>query len=113
MLEITKPETFGELVEIVKGFGERKEFKKGDIVTCIQTPWGMHRPKAGMRAVIMEPLAQGSIVQDGQHITAAAEIPDYVAATLNDSSPQGYQVFQIHSGFFELAAPGAENEKEN
>lgn len=111
MPDIKKPADLKELTALVKSFGPRKEFKPGDVVVCIQQPYGQHSPVPGDRSVIVEKLTNLVSTNDGSAIVAG-EVADYVSARLREEHPQGFVTGGLHSGFHvlesEYVAPVAE-----
>lgn len=100
MNQIKKPTTVQELQAVVTGFGPRKEFQTGDVVVCVQTPYGHRSPVPGDRAVVVEP-RQFTTTFDGSDLPAG-EIADHVYARLKPDHPQGFVTGALHSSFFVL-----------
>lgn len=111
MNEIKKPTNLEELTALVKSFGPRKEFKPGDVVVCVQQPYGQRSPVPGDRSVIVDKLTNVVCTNDGTAIVAG-EVADYVGARLHEEHPQGFMTGGLHSSFYvlesEYAAPVAE-----
>lgn len=100
MNQIKKPANLSELTDLVKSFGPRKVFKPGDVVVCVQQPFGQRSPVPGDRAVVIEH-HQLTTIFDGSALIAA-EIADHVYARLEPDHPQGFIASALHSSFFVL-----------
>ena len=111
MNEIKKPANLEELTALVKSFGPRKEFKPGDVVVCVQQPYGQCAPVPGDRSVIVDKLTNITCTNDGT-VIVAGEVADYISARIDEDHPQGYVTGGLHSGFHvlesEYVAPAAE-----
>lgn len=101
MNQIKKPTTVQELQAVVTGFGPRKEFQTGDVVVCVQTPYGHRSPVPGDRVVIIQKL-DNLRSSNGGTLIAAGAVADYLGAELLEDHPQGYGTFGINSCFFVL-----------
>lgn len=101
MNQIKKPANLSELVDLVKSFGPRKEFKPGDVVVCVQQPFGQRSPVPGDVVVIIEKL-DNLRSSNGGTLIAAGAVADYLGAELLEDHPQGYGTFGINSCFFVL-----------
>lgn len=120
MNQIKKPANLSELTDLVKSFGPRKVFKPGDVVVCVQRPFGQRSPVPGPgdRAVVVEH-RQFTTTFDGSGLPAG-EIADHVCARLEPDHPQGFITGALHSSFFVLeseyvepAAPETAPSEEN
>lgn len=102
MNEIKKPANLEELTALVKSFGPRKEFKPGDVVVCVQQPYGQKAPMPGDECVVVEPVS-ANFIADGSSM-AAGELGDYIMARVESGHPQGYVTHSQNSRFFVLAS---------
>lgn len=107
MNQIKKLANLSELTDLVKSFGPRKVFKPGDVVVCVQQPFGQHTPSPGDRAVVIEH-RQFTTTFDGSGLPAG-EIADHVCARLEPDLPQGFITGAIHSSFFVLESEYVES----
>lgn len=106
---LTKATTIPELVELVKNYGPRKEFNKGDVVVCVQKPYGHTKPHPGTRYVVVEKVSPA--FQAGGMPMSAGQVGDYLASHLEPDPgiEEGFLTRPINSCFFVLESEYVED----